>query len=416
MDKNQVRKDLNRSLYEWGVNGDHKVHSNFREKIIQEGLTMYHEEAHYSTFEHFKHTAVAFPTNYEDAIRRVLEDCLDTKVITGFFDDRCVTREPYYRWYDKRNSSITGCRLKADYKGWSKKQLDPMQPLKEYRKPSPAEFWFHRWIAGDVDAGLGTVYEAILAAHALKNESCFHCKRLNCLRWGGSQGAWLDLICTKCHSTFEVKTKASRDKMTEEFERNSISGGSFRHFWRHQNAIRSTDQKMYLVVLPRSLDVGRSGNQFCPVSCMEIDYVLPCLSSSCFRPPKPPPGLTREEREKYDEVYLESRITVKPLTKKKWFDLPKRDEVIAWRDIYNEVYVHNFGQEEFDRWSIYFGSSDKIDTNAENGSARAPPPTMFVDTPQSGNPNAVASLKTDIEQMKLGHDSCDDWEALFEEE
>jgi hypothetical protein len=80
------------------------------------------------------------------------------------------------------------------------------------------------------------------------------------------------------------------------------------------------------------------------------------------------------------------------------------------------VYVQNFGQEEFDRWSIYFGSGDQSDKNAQDDSARAPPPTIFVDTPQSGAPNAVDSLKTDLEQMKVGHDSCDDWEDLFQEE
>jgi hypothetical protein len=149
-------------------------------------------------------------------------------------------------------------------------------------------------------------------------------------------GAWLDLICTECHSTFEVKTKASHDKMTEELERKSILGGSFRHFWQNQNAIRSTDQRMYLVGPPRSLDMGRLGNEFCPVFCMKIDYVLPCLSASCSRPPKPPPGLAREEREEYNEASLTTRIRVKG-SKKKWFDLPKRDEVIAWRDISNEV-------------------------------------------------------------------------------
>lgn len=138
--KNELIHSLYHSLYEWGVNGDQRAHSDFRKNIIGAGLIMYHEKyhekAHSSTFEHLKHTALAFPTNYEDAIRRALQDPLEKKKgKTGFFDDRCVTREPYYRWYGKQNSSITDYRLKPsitdyqlkpDYKGWSKKQLDPV--------------------------------------------------------------------------------------------------------------------------------------------------------------------------------------------------------------------------------------------------------------------------------------------------
>ena len=94
--------------------------------------------------------------------------------------------------------------------------------------------------------------EAIVCCHALKNIPCTNCKLLKALRWaGGGKSSWQDMICIECGATYEIKTKASMEKVETALKHNRIQGGSFRAWCELINS-QPTTIKRYLVILPRT--------------------------------------------------------------------------------------------------------------------------------------------------------------------
>jgi hypothetical protein len=402
MDENKVRDELIHSLQEWGVTGSHEEHSNFRTMMHKEGLAMYttrpaNEYVLVSSSFALLKLDTTFPTNNEEAIRFVFQNELQGGKsdipFESLISDKLkmeIPGEPFFRGYSKTNAVYY--KRKPKYAGLSVEELDPLERFTFALLPE-ADRWFDRWFCRHEDSVLGNVFEAILACHALQNESCFHCKYRKCLRWnGGPQAAWQDLVCTNCNSTFEIKTKASLDKMEQEFTRNRISGGSFRHYWRQRNAL-AKDQKMFLVVLPRSFSFGRSDAKFYPVFCMEIDFVLPKLSPTSFMKIK----ISKKQPS------LQSSVNVKLLTKKKWFDLPRSSIMpTAWKDIVKHVYIDHFSQEEYDRRVL------------KNSNVSLEVETKPVKTVQANNGERVVdTVNADQERFKFGNEDCDYWEGWF---
>ena len=232
---------------EWGVNGDHRTHSNFRAKAIDQVLKIKNcfgrtGDVNYEQLRSDdSHQQKPFPEKYLDAIRYVLESELkggDTIHVTRRDKLGMNCQVPYYRCKSKKDGRVVGYRQRDGFRKYQHSDLDPMSRFRWVILVDQAEIWFRRWYLKTDEEMLGTVFEAVFCCYAIYNAPCFHCKCSNCLRWlGGSQAAWQDLVCTVCNSTFEIKTKRNLDMVEASFQRNSFQGGSFKEYHRIQNAI-----------------------------------------------------------------------------------------------------------------------------------------------------------------------------------
>ena len=154
-----------------------------------------------------------------------------------------------------------------------------------------------------------------------------NCKGRNSLRWyGGSNSSWQDLICTACHSMYEVKSKATMEKVESTFKYNKISAGSFERFCSLYNSPKNPNQKMFLVVLPRSDTLNRRREVVHPVYVAEIDTAKPKLCESSFN-------------NKRTSMSLKTNVSLKLHTKARWFDLPP-PEFVDIGSIKEKVYRH----------------------------------------------------------------------------
>lgn len=424
MDEKAVRQELVYNLEEWGLtNSDDKRHRTYRHHILNEVIAQFHEKNTSATFEHLK--SEVFPKDYSEAIRfffrHDLQESRNRLVYSSVdrleeVDD--FKAKPYYRRYDKRDKSkVFGYGITDRFRKVTKADLDPIDRFLWVfeKKGSEAERIFRDWFLCEESAMLeGKVFEAVLACHAIYKEACFHCKRRNSLRWnGGPDTSWMDLVCITCNSTFEVKTKASMERCETELERNLISGGSYYNFWRHRNAIRDNkNQKMFLVVLPRPWTMNRSGRLVRPVSCFEIEYILPVVRSSCFRPIKPPPGITKEQKERYKILPLRSLVKLKtaPVEKAHWFSL-EWEPPIEWGLIMEQVFIEHYSKKEFDRLeAMYFVDSSSSEGGDNNGGEKHEQKQTEADVEPE---NTVERLKAELEKMKLCSDADEDWETMF---
>lgn len=156
-----------------------------------------------------------FPLNIGEAYEKVLKsdtDSLRQRDVYHRHDSLNVGGfgEPFSRWYAKRSIlPRVRYRKKPQYKRFSNSELDSLQRYKFHRMTKP-KYCFNRWLFNDhKDSKMGTLFESWFSCHALQHESCFNCKGRNSLRWyRGSNSSRQDLICTACHSTYKVKSKA----------------------------------------------------------------------------------------------------------------------------------------------------------------------------------------------------------------
>ena len=193
-----------------------------------------------------------------------------------------------------------------------------------------ASFWYDRWKTSDENSRGGTIAEAALVCHVLQTEKCFNCKTEG---WnGGSASCWQDMVCLQCKSTYEIKSKASADKVTEAFVLNNFRGGSYSRFWKIKNGLQS-NQKMYLVTVSRqpSFDVHGS---FHPIHIAEIDRVLPRLDPLSFY----------DDENDRKSIRIQSNIQVHGHTKCIWIldvpAIPLTDEL--YNTLFEDAFLKRF--------------------------------------------------------------------------
>lgn len=449
MNQERVKLELSHCLEEWGVNGSHNNNNNssndrernakFKNHVLRAGVSMFNAKNEKSTFEHLVGDR-AFPTSYEQAYRYVLEHDVEGfkrsvkyKIVDKLAAEvRKEGREmrgsslpmlaPYYRWYSKRKpSEVIEYRRKKMYARFSDQDLDPFNRFTYLLGRKESEYLFERWFCCSKDATYGTVLEATLACYALQNQvPCLSCHALKTLRWNGGFGtSFMDIVCTFCNSTYEVKTKADMEKCESQFERNYSIGGSYRGYWGHRNAM-TKDQKMYLVVLPRDWTMGRNGKQYRPVFCMEIDDVLPRLSSASFWSENPPKRIKRAQR---DTLVVQSYIKTKISTKKKWFDLPKSCLSFDVDEIIRQVYIKSYSLAEYNRLNTILLSSEDQTVITATQSLTAGKRKKKGDNRKGQKPKKNQSdkkhfskdaLTAKLDQLKLkNEEECEDWEEMY---
>ncbi len=204
----------------------HPDHFQFRRRAIRD-CKAYMSKISNDNINYQAISALKFPKNYNDAYQHVLRN-EDMPDIVGTYSDKLESEgyEPYFRRFDQRTGNFNGYTLKQEFKAYLPSQLDPLNRF-TFNRCSKEEKLFNEWFLADDDSMDGLVFEAVLACHALQAESCHNCKYKNALRWnGGSGSSWQDLVCTNCEATYEIKTKATIEKV-ETALRYKIQGGSF---------------------------------------------------------------------------------------------------------------------------------------------------------------------------------------------
>jgi hypothetical protein len=90
---------------------------------------------------------------------------------------------------------------------------------------------------------------------------------------------------------------------------------------------------MFLVVLPRSF-LAKNDEAYYPVFCMEIETVAPRFQIGAFVDQTRTADSRCDESQKarFHCLCLQSYVTVKRLTSRLWFKLPKPEPPIDWRN------------------------------------------------------------------------------------
>jgi len=354
----KVREELLYSLGEWGVSGAHDEHVKFKRIAIEEALVNLHVKEKPFSYRTMK--AEKFPTDMNEAYEHILrqEDVpykiyahTDILEMEGFLN-------PFWRRYD-RMAKLMRYERTPQYRGFTSASLNPLNRF-QFRPTTKTDLFFKRWFVTEVGgtaSDLGMLFETAIACHALHHESCYNCKCQNTLRWNGGSGAsWQDLICTECECMYEVKTKADMEKVSKSFRHNRISGGSFLSFWAVNNSKRP-DQKMFLVILPRTSTLNRKRQEVYPVQIAEIAYVLPQACLDTFN----------ETKSKSSGMRFKSTIIVKG-TQARWFDLPLFEkEISTMRDIKERVFVDLFSRKRYAELDEqYFGNHKETESEQSN--------------------------------------------------
>ena len=403
------REELAHTFEEWGVNGNHNQHLEFRKSVYEEAKRMIETGSTPTNYSKLKN--LTFPTESTKAVEHVCRSDLREKLpdshrylledkLASIVDDKgCMM--PFFRVYAK--NTVICYKRQPEFKGFSiRNELDPFHRF-SFRQVSQAELWYNRWFLSGVDSNAGTIFEARLACYALQSEACFECKYRNTLRWNGGVGAsWQDLVCIQCESMYEVKTKATMEKIEREFKYNSIRAGSFSRYCSLRNSLKQ-GQKMFLVVLPRLPTFDRSGKKECfPVYIAEIDRVLPRVGRMTFRKPS----------------LLQSVVSVKLITKRLWFNLPEAKGIL-YRDCMKSLFVQEFSQQVLDRLDAEYVV---FDDDEEESDGDQPVQVSKEERIKSKSDEArneegncrLERLRADLESIKVGDDECDDWESMYE--
>jgi len=434
----EIKEALYHSLLEWGVDSDSD--QRFRNKVLQKGMELasllsssdrdsagrtsnknVRNKPSPICFDHLRPNK--FPRDvqsaYELALRSDVESLTEDKCV--LYEDRLQDEingfgEPYFKWIDK------SYKLKREYTGIASHRLNPLYRYTFERHTKPS-FLFKSWFTNeDVESDMGTFLEACWSCHAIQKESCFHCNSRNSLRWSGGFGSsWQDLVCVECRCMYELKTKASMEKIESTYYHNNLNSGSFSAYCEIERARRVDDPnghrhkvnsgggrpKMFLVLLPRTFTVNRKRQKIHPVSIAEIDTIIPKLSETNFNPDK-------------EKVSFKSRTTMNLRSKTKWFDLPFSGEDVDLPATKKKIYIECFGQEVFN----VCGGAGGGDEGASSSAGEEKSSTLKVgdgpshDTGTNTRIENVALASTEdlvakLDNLKM-NDEADDWDAIYE--
>lgn len=124
-----IVEELTHDLREWGLQGSHKEHVKFREKVMQTAIGNLKLKGNEVIFEDLKQNT--FPTNYAEAYRHVLQH-KDADGEVYVYSDALHHDgylNPYYRFYDKKLKPpiVATYRRKKEYKLYSCEELDPLK-------------------------------------------------------------------------------------------------------------------------------------------------------------------------------------------------------------------------------------------------------------------------------------------------
>mmetsp|Transcript_14694 Transcript_14694/g.18655 ORF Transcript_14694/g.18655 Transcript_14694/m.18655 type:complete len:517 (-) Transcript_14694:255-1805(-) len=344
--KQEVEQAIAENLYEWGIDPNSESCSpagkKFFFKVIETALS--HYEKTKLTHGNGDLVPQILPKNPRDAIRRLLfEDMNNSRESYCVLHDRIDVQfgeklgffTPFYVKKDVYGDLIK--TLKVQYKEVELVKpclLDPLIRF-SYSKMDKKSFFHWTYFEEKESVLSGNVFEAITASHAINDPSicCASCRNPKSLKWmGGFDASWQDLVCVNCKSTYEIKSKASAEKIDKALKYNSINGGSFARF--HQ-VRRSRPKKKFPLAKQYLVLVGReptstssmTSDKWWEFFLLEIENVLPRLDNKSFARPQEKPK-------------IRSTIKANTQTKQHWFRVPfiKIDEKMLAREAFDEYF------------------------------------------------------------------------------
>jgi hypothetical protein len=367
--ESDVRMEMNRTLMEWGVRrGYSRQHDDFfrmallkaleyasgassRAKLTRDsGVDDDSDNGSWKTSFFSSLEINAMPTDQKEAIRYVLFSYLDEGQ-SSFFDaeDRLhLDYAPFYESKSRSQNAATQYRRRREFERFSLKDIDPLERF--VRQTYSLKEWYRK-LWHDVNSLKGHVFEALVAHHMVFSMPCESCK-FRRLRWNGgldSMSSWMDVVCMCCRAAYEIKSKASDDKLEKCHQYNSCRGGSFRTFY---GRFRAADSKKYLIVVSRGATYNAKTSSFMHrVDLGEIAKVVPRLCSKSF--------INTGSQDK-DDIRIVSDVSIRRGTlKRSWCRVPAlldgTDEDLhnTARDVFNS----RFGRGAWQRTS-----ADKVTT------------------------------------------------------
>lgn len=427
MSADEVRYEMIRSLAEWGVRPtSNPEHRAFYDMAVASSLEYFHgteskDQSPRKDSQPMRDSS--FPTDTTSAIKHILRSelteagnnnniTLDRLLLQKLEDGTTRIRKnlvlghpPFF--FDQRARTY---RMKREYNRFTRLQMDPLNRFIT-GTVCPATYFYHCWF--DTEGGvMGLAFEAIVACHVIKaSEPCLSCKRRDTIRWTGGRGSassWMDMSCSACQSTYEIKSKKTPEHINRDFQFNGIRGGSFYLYHSSNRSIcirgkselnaKETKPKRFLVLVSRTALWRPTGEAVWPVEVAEIDYIVPRLKDKSF-------GL------RSGKLSVGSDIRTKLSTRKNWFQIPmvKCD----FEDMAREVYNEHFSSAEWIEQQAKFSSglvfeeiilSSKITAEKELKPNEVASPE---DTAKGGI--TISTMKKELESVMLG---MNDWEDL----
>jgi hypothetical protein len=320
----------------------------------------------------------------DDAKCTLCADSLEALCRTDTEESAVTFRPPFFQ---TRSGSFS---KRWAFSRFSRNDLDPFNRFQKEEAVSKA-YWYY---SDFTDKGFvaGNAFEAIVACHAVHNESCFSCKTRGAMRWSGRDGAWLDMVCHYCQSTYEIKSKQSKDVIERQFAAERVYGGSYRHFFRNTSHSIERNCKRFIVFVSRDFSLLRSKSKVWHVEIAEMDFVLPMLTENSF--------FTSTK----SVLSIRSWVYLKKKTRACWFQIPylECDFQSLAKQIFDEVFPGEWNRlEKLDKPEYVYPEQEQIWSPKETEA-----------THEEVARNEVDQLKNALATLKVG-DADDSWEDCY---
>ena len=240
-------------------------------------------------------------------------------------------RELYGRPYKKDRSGNISLR-----EGFGAVSLyDVLEPFDRFKwiRLSKRESFYESFVTNKNTLG-GYVFETMVAwkmEHS--NVKCKSCKTAN-LKWsGGSDSPWMDVVCTHCNSTYEIKSRRTCTHGFHQMRNGKLEGGSFSSFGILEKHFRNSVQTRHYCVV-----VGRESinNTFYRASVGMISKVLPIVNTKTF-------DSNRTEPAKFKSVIMMKGF-------QDWMQIPvenfERFEFSSWSQIAEKSFNNHFNNDQ----------------------------------------------------------------------
>jgi len=282
---NRPEKDLmiglQLDLFLWDVKRECRLGT----RVLNHGLDIVQQS---STFVVKEATPIKLPEDIEDAFKTMLDVEVNTKrVVFSKLIDKLEQKskmegdnlfgQPYY--YRRGNRRFLKEGFKKPIYAEFLNPLNRFRIVKQTKRQNLLESF------ADDSCLNGYVFEIVLAHHFQhKKIACFSCNNKTLLWNGGSDHPWMDVVCTSCNSTYEIKSKKDYETAEKLLRDNKIEGGCFRSFFnlrrKYENS-QSTNH--YLIVVGREAIKDNQNNDsfhYCTIS--PIHDVRPLVNPKTF--------------------------------------------------------------------------------------------------------------------------------------
>ena len=280
-DEQDLMVGIEDDLFLWNVRKESGLCTrllNFALDNIRDNTTLVFKEA----------TPIHLPEDIEGAFKKMLDQEINSenqyysKVVDiieqmSKVEGDNIFGQPYY-YYRNRRIMRNGFN-KSIYKEF-------LDPLKRFSivKQSKRDNLFDSFTRDD-NCLNGYVFEIVIA-HYLQHKKipCTSCKKKTLFWNGGSDHPWMDVICTSCNSTYEIKSKKDSETAESLVRQQKMDGGCFPSFFNLKRRFyNSKNTKQYLIVVGRKPDNDDGDNEsFHKCIIAPIKDVRPIVNTKTF--------------------------------------------------------------------------------------------------------------------------------------